>query len=72
MATRKPEPNAATLAVQRYRARQEKQGARTIYCTVNKQAGTALDSIMMRRICSKREAVEIALTRYAGDLTRKR
>jgi hypothetical protein len=72
MATRKVEVNPGTAAVQRYRDRQSKQGAATLYCTVSKTAAQALDSIMMRRICSKREAVELALQRYAGDLTRKR
>jgi hypothetical protein len=61
-----------TAAVQRYRARQEKQGSITLYCTVSRPAALALDAIMLRRICSKREAVEYALQRYATDLTRKR
>ena len=74
MATRnkRPEVNPSTLAVQRYRARQEKKGAMTLYCTVSKPTAQALDAIMLRRICSKREAVEYALQRYATDLTRKR
>jgi hypothetical protein len=67
-----PKIKPATAAVQRYRARQAKQGGATIYCTVGKVAAQALDSIMMKRICSKREAVELALQRYAGDIGRKR
>lgn len=71
MATRKPKVKPATAAVQRYRARQQKAGSATVYCTVSKTAAQALDSIMMRRICSKREAVELALQRYASSLGRK-
>lgn len=70
--TKQPDINPTTAAVQRYRARQEKQGARMLYCTVSKTTADALDTIMHRRICSKREAVEIALQRLATDLTRKR
>lgn len=69
---KKPQANPGTLAVQRYRERQAKSGAKTLYCTVGKTAAQALDAIMMRRICSQREAVEAALQRYAVDLTRKR
>ena len=74
MATRKKQTdiNPATAAVQRYRERQEKQGARTLYCTVSKPTAQALDAIMLRRICSKREAVEYALQRYAAEVVRKR
>lgn len=69
---KKPEVNPATLAVQRYRERQAKLKSKTLYCTVGKTAAQALDTIMMRRICSQREAVETALQRYATDLTRQR
>ena len=70
--TRKTQVNATTAAVQRYRARQHKQGGVTVYCAVSRQAAQALDAIMLRRICSKREAVDLALQRYAADLGRKR
>lgn len=69
---KKPEVNTNTAAVQRYRERQAKQGAVTLYCTVDKTAAQALQAIMLRRICTRREAVEYALQRYATDLTRKR
>jgi len=67
-----PKVKPATAAVQRYRVRQAKQGGVTIYCTVSKPAAQALDAIMLRRICSKREAVELALQCYAGAVGRRR
>lgn len=69
--TRKPQVKPATAAVQRYRARQEKEGGATVYCTVSKEAAKALDSIVLRRICTKREAVELALRGYARELARR-
>lgn len=72
MPRKQPEVNSNTAAVARFRERQEKEGGSILYSHISKDATKALEAIKLRRICSKREAIEYALTRYAHELTRRR
>lgn len=69
---KKPAPRTSTGAVADYRARLAKSGGDTLYVAIDKETIDALDTIMMRKMCSKREATETALRRYAKEVARPR
>lgn len=64
--------NPSTAAVNRFRERMAAKGEATLYCVVDLETQEALETIMHRKLCDKREAVKLALIRYAADVSRKR
>jgi hypothetical protein len=68
--TKKPANSSA--AVGRYRERMAETGAETVYAMVSADAASALQTIIAKRACTKREALEYALSRASRELTRAR
>jgi hypothetical protein len=64
--------NPSTRAVQAHRARAAKLGMKPVYASVDKDAHEALQTIMVRRVCTMREALEYAIKKTARELTRTR
>lgn len=59
---------SSTPAVKAFRKRVASGGGETLYVTITAETREALDAIIMHRLCSRREAVEAAIRRYAREL----
>ena len=65
-------PKSNTIAVNAYRARRAAEGATTLFCVIDAKTTEDIQTIMYKRMCTKKDAIETAVQRYAVELTRKR
>jgi hypothetical protein len=66
----KTKPN--TQRVSEYRARQRLTGGTIMSCLMDAEGKAAIETIKYRCLCSKQDAIQMAVKRYAAELTRKR
>lgn len=62
----------STLAVRAHRARAVKRGEKHVYAAVSAETHEALQAIMVRRVCTMRDALEYAVQRAGRELARVR